>query len=174
MRAHHDHEVWQEIAPRDGRGGFRPAEFNEPYEMDVAFLRRLWRLRQYAGVPLRPVSDVRPPDVNEEAGGATGSAHLVVPGIATDLQVRSNFERYRVLHAALVGDTADVLSEIVARVDLPADLRDRAERALSDRFERVGIYPPTTWQRNTYGTGSGSVHLDMSDGHPHPRIWTAF
>lgn len=136
-RATHEHPVWLEIAPE-----LRPAEFRYPWDMSPAFLRRLHRARRLAGVPFRIVSDHRPPERNDAAGGASQSAHMEAPCCAVDLRVLDNHERYQVLRALFaVG------------------------------FERIGIYKPTPWQIQQYGKGSGSIHVDDSPTNPRPRVW---
>lgn len=96
-RARADHPVWQEIRPKDGFGGFEPWEFDQPHEMDVEFLRLLYRIRQDAGVPMRIISDARPPDQDI---GASKSAHKKRPCRAVDLDVRNSYERARIVGAA--------------------------------------------------------------------------
>jgi hypothetical protein len=103
--AHAGHAVWPQIAPRlDAAGqvtvpGFLPTEFNEPYQMDVAFLRLLYRIRQVAGVPFRVVSDARDPHGDV---GAKLSAHKRRPCRAVDIHVKNSFERMRVIVAAVL------------------------------------------------------------------------
>lgn len=101
------HAVWGEIAPE-----LTPKDFRFPARMDVEFLRLLSRTRRRAGVPFRIVSDSRDPAANEAAGGAKASAHMEVPCAAVDLRVKNNFERARVVTAAV-----------------------------QEGFERIGIYP---------------------------------
>ncbi|MBW3630044.1 MAG: hypothetical protein KY464_12195 [Gemmatimonadetes bacterium] len=95
-RALPEHPVWREIAPE-----LAPSDFRHPEQMDAAFLRRLSAARRRAGVPFRILSDHRPPERNEAAGGARRSAHLEVPCRAVDLRVETNEERFRVLAALL-------------------------------------------------------------------------
>lgn len=122
-----------------------PDDFRHPWDMCPAFLRRLSAARRRSGVPFRVISDHRPPDRNAAVGGATRSAHLESPCRAVDLRVASNEERARIVRALLdVG------------------------------FERIGIYVPTDWQRQMYGAGAGTVHVDDSPAHPRPRIWLAW
>lgn len=91
------HVVWVEIAPQDGKPGFRPEEFNNPYDMDAHFLRWLHRVRQDTGpVPLRPISDHRTSDI-----GATRSAHKSRPCRSVDLQVYNAYERGAITVAAI-------------------------------------------------------------------------
>lgn len=101
-RAAETHPVWDVIAPRDGVGGFLPAEFRYPYQMDARFLVLLHQVRLAAGVPMRITSDHRPPARNAAAGGASNSAHLEAPCAAVDLSVRGNAERYHILRAAIM------------------------------------------------------------------------
>lgn len=91
------HPVWGEIAPE-----FHAREFHCPNEMDVSFLRLLSRTRRRAGVPFRIISDYRSPERNEEAGGATKSAHMERPCRAVDLHVKNNYERFQVVQAAML------------------------------------------------------------------------
>lgn len=91
------HPVWQEIAPE-----LTPRDFRFPWQMDVHFLRLLSRTRRRAGVPFRVVSDYRSPARNDAAGGAEKSAHMERPCRAVDLSVKNNYERFRVVQAAMV------------------------------------------------------------------------
>lgn len=93
-----DHPVWREIEPTSERGGFRFEEFNNPFQMDVAFLRWIWRVRQRAGVAMRPTSDARDPDGSV---GAEKSAHKKRPCRAMDFQVANSYQRARVVVAAI-------------------------------------------------------------------------
>ena len=99
--AHEGHPVWDVIAPRDGVGGFRPAEFRYPWQMDARFLLLLYMMRLDAGVPFRLTSDHRPPERNQAVGGASSSAHMEVPCTAVDLQVLNNHERFRIVRTAM-------------------------------------------------------------------------
>jgi len=90
------HPVWMGIAPF-----FVPSEFKHPFKMDVTFLRSLYRVRLRAGVPLRIVSDYRPPDRNASVGGAKASAHMELPCSAVDLRVNNNHERMLIVAAAI-------------------------------------------------------------------------
>lgn len=95
--AHEGHPVWDEIAPRPGKGGFRPSEFKAPYEMDAHFLRWLYRVRQdTGGVPMRVISDARDAIIM-----AKKSAHLSRPCRAVDLQVYNSYERAAITIAAI-------------------------------------------------------------------------
>lgn len=89
------HAVWGEIKPE-----LTPEDFRFPYDMDVAFLRLLSRVRRRAGVPFRVVSDYRDPDRNAAAGGAKSSTHMERPCRAVDLHVKNNEERARIVFAA--------------------------------------------------------------------------
>lgn len=135
--AHEGHRVWMEVAPE-----LTPADFNHPWDMCPAFLRRLSAARRACGVPFRIVSDYRPPDRNEAASGAARSAHLERPCRAVDLRALNNAERFRIVEALL-----------------------------GEGFERVGIYTPTEWQVSQYGRGAGSVHVDASPTNPSPSMW---
>jgi hypothetical protein len=91
------HPIWQEIAPRGDRPGFRQSEFTSPFAMDAQFLRWLYRVRQETGsVPMRVISDARGDDE-----GATLSAHKSRPCRAVDLQVYNAAERAVILLAAI-------------------------------------------------------------------------
>lgn len=86
------HPVWADIAPRNGKPGFTPDEFNLPYEMDAHFLYWLYRCRLESPVPFRIISDARP------AGrGASKSAHMERPCRAVDLQAMNSYERAVIL-----------------------------------------------------------------------------
>lgn len=165
-----DHPVWEEIAPELVP---RPPDFRYPHVMDAEFLRWLSRRRRRAGVPFRIVSDHRPPARNADVGGATSSTHMEVPCSAADLQVHSSHERFLVLREALAGDAPDTLREILRRIELPPDLRARAELALSDLCRRVGIYPPTEAQKRI-GPNAGTVHLDRSRNAPQDVAWVTW
>lgn len=93
QRAKHDHPVWAEISPY-----FAPSEFNEPYEMDVGFLRWLLTVRKRAGVPMVITSDARDPDGNV---GAAKSAHKKRPCRAIDGQVKNSEQYARIVFAAI-------------------------------------------------------------------------
>lgn len=98
--AHEGHPVWDVIAPRDGVGGFTPAEFRYPWKMDVRFLLLLYMMRLDAGVPFRISSDHRPPEHNKAVGGAEQSAHQEEPCACVDLKVLNNRERFRITRTA--------------------------------------------------------------------------
>lgn len=121
-----------------------PRELNFPYLMDPDFLRSLSRIRRASGVPFRFVSDHRPPDRNAAAGGVSGSAHTDDPCRAVDLRVTGSRERFLILRAAIM-----------------------------EGITRIGIYPPTAYQRRTWGKNSGSVHLDASSGRPSEVAWVS-
>lgn len=87
-----DHPVWAEIAPRPGKGGFLPSEFESPELMDVGFLRLLYAARQWAGVPFRILDTVR---------GDPRSAHGELPCAAVDLQLLTSYERGRINRACI-------------------------------------------------------------------------
>jgi hypothetical protein len=86
------HPVWAEIHEY-----LSPHEFRFPYEMDVEFLRLLFRIRVDAGVPFRLLSDARDPEGDV---GASKSAHKRRPCRAIDLKVYNSYERARVGIAA--------------------------------------------------------------------------
>lgn len=88
-----EHPVWGEIA-----GAFKITEFQRPHEMDVEFLRLLYRVRKDAGVPFRLISDARPPDKDI---GADKSAHKKRPCRAVDLKPKNSYERARIVIAAV-------------------------------------------------------------------------
>lgn len=96
-RAGAGHPVWGEIAPEEEFGGFVPSEFRNPEEMDVEFLRLLYRIRLDAGVPMRIISDARDPEGDV---GASRSAHKKRPCRAVDLHVANSYERARIVLAA--------------------------------------------------------------------------
>ena len=77
---------------------FKPEELQRPYEMDVWFLYLLFEIRKATGnVPLRIISDARPPDRDI---GAAKSAHKKRPCRAVDLKVKNSYERAVILLAA--------------------------------------------------------------------------
>jgi hypothetical protein len=118
------HPVWGEIS-----AFFTPREFNYPYRMDVSFLRMLYRIRKAAGVPLRILSDHRPPARNADAGGAKGSAHLQSPCRTVDLHVKNNYERARILEAAVL-----------------------------EGIERIGVYPAKEDNSGSLHVDASSTH----------------
>jgi len=121
-----------------------PADFNHPYKMHPGFLRRLSRVRRAARVPFRVVSDHRPPTANAAAGGARGSAHMGDPCRAVDLRVQSSRERWAIVAAAI-----------------------------AEGIRRIGVYPPTDYQRSQWGKNAGSLHLDDSPTHPARVMWVS-
>lgn len=88
-----DHPVWQEVAEH-----FTPDEFNAPEEMDVEFIRLLFRIRVEAGIPLRITSDSRDP---KGSIGAKLSAHKKRPCRAIDCRIKNSYERARIVIAAV-------------------------------------------------------------------------
>jgi hypothetical protein len=92
-----DHVIWEEIKPEGGKGGFVPSEFNNPYHMDVAFLRLLHRIRQVANVPMKINSDARSSGI-----GASASAHNARPCRAVDIAVRSSYDRSKIVTSAII------------------------------------------------------------------------
>jgi hypothetical protein len=154
VRAVPEHPVWEAIAPE-----LSPRDFQHPHDMDVAFLRLLSRARRRAGVPFWVVSDRRAPG----QAGVSGSAHEAIPCRCVDLRVTSNEHRWRVVVALLLVELPDAVWDVVALGGAG--------------FNRLGLYPPTDWQRSTHGPGSGSVHVDGEggdSGKPAPRIWLSF
>lgn len=147
-----EHVVWREIYPL-----IQPVEFRNPYQMSVEVLRRLHRARLYTrelttqfeghgrGVPFRFVSDHRTQASNTAAGGAETSAHMEVPGTAVDLRVLSARERYIVVAALM-----------------------------REGFHRLGIEEPTEWQRDQFGSDSGTVHVDGSVKRPPAVMFTSW
>jgi hypothetical protein len=138
--AREGHPVWAEIAPH-----FTPSEFENPHDMDVAFLRWIHKVRLRAGVPMRITSDARDPDGDT---GADLSAHKKRPCRAVDGQVR--------------GETVDGVyvppSEVLARVYIAAVLEGGV---------RFGTYKSSK--------GLGDVwHIDAETHpeNPSPRWWT--
>lgn len=90
------HPVWRDIAPHNGKPGFLPSEFKNPYEMDAHFLYWLYKVRQDSPVPFRIISDARPAGI-----GASRSAHMERPCRAVDLQAMNSYERACILAAAI-------------------------------------------------------------------------
>ena len=87
------HPVWSEIAPY-----FAPSEFNNPFEMDVGFLRWLLKVRKRAGVSMTITSDARDP---KGTTGADKSAHKKRPCRAIDGQVKNSEQLARIVIAAV-------------------------------------------------------------------------
>ena len=121
-----------------------PGEFNFPYHMNVGTLLRLSRARRRSRIPFRFVSDHRPSSANSTAGGARRSAHMGTPTHAVDLRVQNSRERFKIVEAAL-----------------------------AEGFTRIGIYPPTAFQRQIWGKNAGSVHLDDSPVHTRQVMWVS-
>jgi len=94
-----EHPVWDEVKSDGARGGFERHEFQRPDEMDVEFLRLLHKIRLEASVPMRIISDARPPDQDI---GASKSAHKKRPCRAVDLKVKNSYERARITAAAIL------------------------------------------------------------------------
>jgi hypothetical protein len=88
------HPVWGEIGDY-----FQPHEFRNPYEMDVEFLRLLYKIRKRAGVPIRITSDARDPEGDI---GADKSAHKKRPCRAIDCKVINSYERWRLVWASVL------------------------------------------------------------------------
>lgn len=135
-----EHPVWAEIAEF-----FKPTEFANPHDMDVGFLRWLYRVRKRAGVPMHITSDARDPDGDV---GADKSAHKKRPCRAIDGQVR--------------GETVDGVylppSECLARIIIAA---------IEEGCVRIGVYKSKKNLGDIY-------HLDTEthQENPSPRLWT--
>jgi hypothetical protein len=134
------HVVWGEIAPE-----LLPSDFNDPYLMDVSFLRILSRARRACGVPFRIVSDHRSAEHNAtlvgvtgKIGGAKNSAHTEAPCRAADLHVKNAYERAKVLFALY-----------------------------EEGIRRFGVYEGKEGD-------AGSLHADASSYLPSPRLWTKY
>jgi len=138
--AREGHPVWAEIAEF-----FSPTEFTNPWDMDVAYLRWLFRVRKRAGVPMHITSDARDPDSDV---GADLTAHKKRPCRAIDGQVRDE----------TIGDVLVPASECLARIYIAAVL---------EGCVRFGTY------RSTKGLGD-IYHLDCETHreNPSPRWWT--
>lgn len=134
------HPVWAEIA-----AFFSPSEFANPHEMDVQFLRWLYRVRKRAGVPMHITSDARDPDSDV---GADLTAHKKRPCCAIDGQVRGE----------TVGGVYMPPSECLARIVIAAVI---------EGCVRIGIY------KSAKGLGD-IYHLDCEThpDNPSPRLWT--
>jgi len=66
-------------------------------DMDEDFVNDLDRARGYAGVQFRYNSTIRCKEHNDFVGGGSKtSSHL--KGLAADIEVRSSYERFRILH----------------------------------------------------------------------------
>lgn len=95
------HPVWAAIAPE-----LTPRDFTaigaDPGAMDAGALRLFSKIRRRAGVPFRIRSAYRPPARNAAAGGASASEHMNAPCTAIDLHVRNNYERFRIVQAAIM------------------------------------------------------------------------
>ena len=138
--AREGHPVWAEIAPY-----FTPSEFENPHDMDVAYLRLLFRIRVRAGVPMHITDDARDPDSDV---GADLTAHKKKPCRATDGQVR--------------GETVEGVylppSECLARIIIAA---------VEEGVVRIGVYKSKK--------GLGDIwHIDAETHpeNPSPRLWT--
>lgn len=139
---------WDTVSPE-----FSPDEFNEPGEVDRGLVLRAHKARVRAGVPFRIVSDKRDPGT-----GVEGSAHE--DGLAIDVRVLTNEERYWAMMALALVDMPDWVWELV--------------RDGKAGFNRLGLYAPTPWQQNQLGKASGSIHFDNSTTRPQPRIWMTY
>lgn len=74
--------------------------------------------------------------------GASKSAHLERPCTAIDLRVVNSAERFAIVRAAI-----------------------------QEGVIRIGVYPPTEYQRATWGKNAGSIHLDASTALPQNVMW---
>lgn len=131
------HPVWTEIAPQ-----FTPEDFDNPYDMDVEFLRWLHRVRMRAGVPMWITSDARDPDGEV---GASKSAHKKRPCRAIDGQVRDS-------HKGMPG------SEQLARIYIAAVL---------EGCVRFGTYKSSKGLGDIFHLDC-ETHVE----NPSPRWWT--
>ena len=132
-----DHPVWREITPE-----ITPSDFNQPFEMDVGFLRWLYKsVRIPAGVPMWFTSDARDPEGDV---GAKSSAHKKRPCRAVDFQVRKTWH-------GMPG------SEQMARIIFAAVLGGCV---------RVGLY------QSQSGLGDiGHIDCETHPDNPSPRLW---
>jgi len=155
------HSVWDEIAPDSDTGypGFMASEFNNPWEMDVHFLRWLYGVRicihdEYQegnidwDVPLRINDDARPLDSDT---GVSKSAHKKRPCRAVDLQVFNSYERAVIMIYAIRSGAV-----------------------------RLGAYPGKDRRGEDgwpdHASEASGLHIDLSahEDNKSPRIWTGF
>lgn len=89
---------WALIAPE-----FHANEFRNPDNMGYEFMLWLKALRRKVGQPLTVSSDYRSPERNENAGGASKSAHMDIPCNAVDFSGvgMSSARRMTLVRAAL-------------------------------------------------------------------------
>lgn len=131
------HPVWAETKPF-----FTPDDFNNPYLMDVGFLRWLVKVRKIAGVPMWLNSDARKQGSDI---GAEKSAHEVYPCRAIDGQVRKEWN-------GLPG------SEQLARIVIAA---------VQCGCVRIGIYKSKNGLGDIY-----HLDAESRPENPSPRMWT--
>ena len=121
-------------------------EFDFPHQMDVHFLKWLYRVRQEAGVPIRLNDDYRKP---QDSTGVSASAHKEAPCRAVDVQVYSSLDRGKIVIAAII---------LGCRRVGPYPGKDR-------RGEEG-------WP--AYANDASGLHLDCSTSKPSPRMWTKY
>jgi uncharacterized protein YcbK (DUF882 family) len=92
------------MRPEDWAGirHFSPAEFSVPERMGYEFVKWLDALRALCGFALKISSDVRTPEQNEAAEGATKSAHMDVICDTVDISAHclTGAKRLRLVIAA--------------------------------------------------------------------------
>jgi len=84
--------------------------------MDIDFLAKLDKAREYANIPFIITSAYRTKEHNAKIGGVANSSHL--KGLAVDIRVNSSKERFFVLNALiLVGFNRIGVAETFIHVD---------------------------------------------------------
>ena len=68
--------------------------------MDIDFLAKLDKAREYANIPFIITSAYRTKEHNAKIGGVANSSHL--KGLAVDIRVNSSKERFFVLNALIL------------------------------------------------------------------------
>lgn len=91
-------EDWSKVAPE-----FTPQEFNHPEKMGYEFMLWLHQVRLKLGMSLRPSSDYRDDGANENAGGASKSAHMDTPCDAIDFSAKdmTAVKRFKLVEVAM-------------------------------------------------------------------------
>ena len=107
---------------------FKRSEFDSPdkigsgNEMDAAFLSKLDKCREVAGIPFKITSGFRTPEYNINLGKrgykiAKNSPHM--KGVAADISTPTSIQRFKIIQAALlVGFTRIGIGQTFIHLDM--------------------------------------------------------